>query len=84
MMEKNKKSLQTTKYSQGYIIFILALFIGLLINISANIIYELFLKDNITAQYVILGLTLAAFIALIYTYHNKFHQPLAKFLQEFE
>lgn len=71
-------------HMQGYILFILALLIGLLINISANILYDLFFKDNKTAEYIILALTFITFLALVYTYHSKFHQPMAKFLQEFE
>ena len=78
-MKKKKES------SVGHIlVFILALLIGLLINISANIIYEMFLKDNETGQIAILMLTFISFIAIIYTYHNKLREPLAKFLQEFE
>lgn len=68
----------------GYIVFVLALIIGLLINVSASIIYDMFLKNNFTAQIIVLALTFIAFIALMYIYHSKFHGPLAKFLREFE
>ncbi|OGK18649.1 hypothetical protein A3G67_02205 [Candidatus Roizmanbacteria bacterium RIFCSPLOWO2_12_FULL_40_12] len=77
-----KKS-PSDNYTQGYVIFILALVIGLLINISASIIYEMFLKDNIPAEMVVLFLTLLSFGGLIYAYHSRFHEPLVKFLQEF-
>lgn len=70
--------------AQGYMVFVLALTIGLLINVSANIIYDMFLKDDINAQRIILAATFVVFLGLIYTYHSKFHQPLAKFLSEFE
>jgi len=82
-MNKSER-LQNDSNSHGYLVFTLALVIGLLINISASIVYEMFLRDNVDAQYVVLGLTLVAFVGLIYTYHNKIHAPLAKFLQEFE
>lgn len=74
------------KKAQGvhYIVFVLALFIGLLINVSADVIYDMFLKDNPTAQIITLGLTFLAFAAIIYLYHNKLREPLAKFLGEFE
>ncbi|OGK21247.1 hypothetical protein A3C23_01910 [Candidatus Roizmanbacteria bacterium RIFCSPHIGHO2_02_FULL_37_13b] len=78
------KNYRSEDNTHGYVIFILALVIGLLINISANIIYEMFLRDNYPAQIIVLVLTFLSFIALIYTYHSKFHQPLAKFLKEFE
>lgn len=71
-------------YTHGYLLFILTLCIGLLINVSANIIYENYLKDHMEAQMIILALTGVAFISLIFLYHTKFHEPLAKFLQEFE
>lgn len=85
-MKGSRKSPRTedNNYAQGYAVFILALIIGLLINISANILYDMFLKDNMTAKILILLLTLACFVGLIFTYHTKFHRPLAKFLQEFE
>ncbi|MBI1862616.1 hypothetical protein HYS00_00685 [Candidatus Microgenomates bacterium] len=67
-----------------YAIFILTLFVGLLINVSANVIYDLFVKDNSTAQGIVLILTGIAFTAIIYLYHNKLREPLAKFLQDFE
>lgn len=80
-------SSETQKQSgnnHGYALFILALTIGLLINISADIIYELFLRNDLSAQYIVLGLTGLCFVGLVYTYHSKFHEPLAKFLEEFE
>lgn len=84
MVEKIKDESQENSNSHGYIVFILALTIGLLINISASIIYDMFLKDNLTAEYIVLGLTLIAFLGLIYVYHSRLHEPLAKFLREFE
>lgn len=78
-MEKRQESLVG-----HYFVFILALFVGLLINVAANVIYDMFLKDNQTAQIVTLLLTVLSFVAIIYVYHNKLRQPLAKFLQEFE
>ncbi|OGK55882.1 hypothetical protein A3J15_03605 [Candidatus Roizmanbacteria bacterium RIFCSPLOWO2_02_FULL_38_10] len=82
--QRPKKTHAHVASKHGYVVFILALIIGLLINISANIIYEMFLRDNPVAQYAILFLTMIAFVGLIYTYHSKFHQPLARFLKEFE
>lgn len=82
MTRKNNDD--SKNYTHGYVLFILTFCIGLLINVSANIIYETFLKDNAIAQYVILALTFSVFISLVYLYHTKFHEPLAKFLQQFE
>ncbi len=83
-MTSSSESQKQTGNTHGYALFILALTIGLLINVSANIIYEMFLRDDLIAQYVVLGLTGLCFVGLVYTYHSKFHEPLAKFLQEFE
>lgn len=77
---KNKQS----KVVGHYAVFVTALFIGLLINVAANVIYDLFVKDNPFAQHVVLVLTAAAFIIIIYLYHTKLREPLAKFLQDFE
>jgi hypothetical protein len=71
-------------YFHGYLLFILTLIFGLLINVSANIIFEMFLKDNFFAQMIVLVLTGIAFMTLVYLYHSRFHEPLAKFLKEFE
>lgn len=81
---RNRNASSRKRYTQGYLVFVLALFIGLLINISASIIYDMFLKNNLTAQIIVLSLTAVAFVGLIYVYHSKFHEPLAKFLSEFE
>lgn len=67
-----------------YAIFILTLCIGLLINIAANVIYDLMVKDSPPAQALVLILTAAAFAAIMYLYHNKLREPFAKFLQDFE
>lgn len=67
-----------------YAIFVTTLFIGLLINIAANVIYDLYVKDNHTAETAVLALTGVAFIIIMYLYHTKLREPLAKFLQDFE
>lgn len=82
MVKENRK--RNSRGLHGYFVFILALIIGLLINISASITYEMFLKDNPILQYTVLGLTFICFLTLIYLYHSKYHEPLAKFLREFE
>ena len=81
-MKKRKKA--ADENTPGYAVFTLALAIGLLINVSASIVYDMFLKNNVVAEYVVLTLTLASFGGLIYLYHSRLHEPLAKFLQEFE
>lgn len=71
-------------YTPGYAVFVLAMFIGLLVNVAADIIYERFLRSTEFGQDIVLGLTAACFIGLMYAYHTRLHKPLAKFLAEFE
>lgn len=77
---KTKKSALVGHYA----IFVTTLFIGLLINVAANVIYDLYVKGNHTAEVGVLALTGAAFLVIIYLYHTKLREPLAKFLQDFE
>lgn len=77
------KSGKKVNHLIGYIIVSTALIIGLIINVAANIIYEM-MRDNKMAQDITLLLTFVSFIVIILTYHNKFKEPLSKLLQEFE
>ena len=72
-----------TNFFVGHFVIIVALFVGLLINISASIIYEM-IKDNPVALDVTLLLTAVFFVIIIATYHHKLRQPVWKLLQEFE
>ncbi len=67
----------------GYMVVASALLVGLLINISADIIFEK-IKDDWNIQSIILLLTLIFFAIIILTYHHKFKKPFGKLLQEFE
>ena len=71
-------------YTPGYAVFVLAMFIGLLVNVAADIIYERFLRSTEVGQDLVLGLTAVCFVGLMYAYHTRLHKPLAKFLEEFE
>ena len=72
-----------TNFFVGHFVIIVALFVGLLINISASIIYEM-IKDNPVALDLTLFLTTIFFIIIIATYHHKLREPIGKLLQEFE
>lgn len=67
----------------GYLVVTAALLTGLLINISADIIFEK-IKDDWNIQSLILLLTLIFFAIIILTYHHKFKKPFGKLLQDFE
>ncbi|MGB2731855.1 MAG: hypothetical protein WBC38_02690 [Microgenomates group bacterium] len=67
----------------GHFVIIAALFVGLLINISASIIYEM-IKDSPLAVGATLFLTGLSFIVIIATYHNTLREPVGKLLSEFE
>jgi len=72
-----------TNFFVGHFVIVVALFVGLLINISASIIYEM-IKDSPVALYATLSLTAVFFIIIIATYHQKLREPVGKLLSEFE
>ena len=76
-------SKRKTNFFVGHFVIIVALFVCLLINISASIIYEM-IKDNPVALDLTLFLTAIFFIIIIATYHHKLREPVGKLLQEFE
>jgi len=67
----------------GYLVVSAALLTGLLINISADIIFEK-IKNDWNVQSIILLLTIIFFAIIILTYHHKFKKPFGKLLQDFE
>ena len=67
----------------GHFVIIVALLVGLLINVSASIIYEM-IKDSPIAVGAILFLTGVSFVVIIATYHNTLREPVGKLLSEFE
>ena len=67
----------------GYMLVSSALLVGLLINISADIIFDK-IKNDWFIQSLILLLTFIFFVIIILTYHHKFKKPFGKLLQDFE
>lgn len=83
-MSDRSETQEKDGYNPGYAVFVLAMFIGLLVNVAADIIYERFLRSTELGQDLVLGLTGICFVGLMYAYHTRLHKPLAKFLAEFE
>lgn len=74
---------RSSNFFVGHFVIIVALLVGLLINVSASIIYEM-IKENPLAVGAVLFLTGASFVVLIATYHNTLREPVGKLLSEFE
>ena len=78
-----KKLERKSNFFVGHFVIIVALFVGLLINVSASIIYEI-IKYSPLAVGITLCLTGISFVVIIATYHNTLREPVGKLLSEFE
>lgn len=87
-MEKNEETFLMSKITKKYreeqtfLLFIMGLLLGIVLNLSANVLYDRLIRDHGYAENIVLILTAVVIYLVFYAYKKAYEGPRVKLEEE--